>query len=55
MPEGLDVQPGHTLGCLCPSAAPNVSLVVLHLEEGASGDQLCHAAPMATTRAQSVG
>lgn len=46
MPEGLDVQPGHTLGCLCPSAAPNVSLVVLQLEEGASGAQLCRAAPM---------
>lgn len=51
MLEGLDVQPGHTGGCLSPSAARNICSGEVHVEEEASRAQLCHAAPTATARA----
>lgn len=55
MPEGLDIQPGHAPGHPSASTAPNVYLVEVHLEEGASGAWLCHAALTATTRAEGLG
>lgn len=50
MPEGQDVQSGCALGHPSPSAAPNVCLVEVHLEEVETGAVL-----MAMTRAKSLG